>query len=405
MEMMGYSLILLTIAVELAYRINKAKTEIKAYRFNVKNNTIFYYLLIFTAILISSYLFPHWSLWAFFLIFLILFVLHEIQWYAFHTGLLKDESESTKDFYAWCNHLNDGITNVSAIVEDGYDFSEGIFNDDFTISNRQAMQNKYDLYYQLLNLQPGMKVLDIGCGNGHWAYYLQQRGINVTGIVLAEDNYAECRKKNIKTLLGDARIILANMNEKFDAISAIGPIEHFSSVSQPPKSRIKTLEQYYQNVERLIDTNSQSRRYLNSIMTTNLNFSKYRTLEFYFHIYLIASVFGTGYYPSDDEMEKIYNTTRSKIIAKRDYTEDYRFIFVRNKDSLGNFRWRFNTPKRLLFLAKAILTDPYWLHRIIYGYTGSWLWQFGGSHQNPTPENKDTPVRAYIYVTEVQKPN
>lgn len=394
-----YSLPLLVTTIWLTYRVNHVKKHIKNYKLPIKNNAILYYLFIILALILSKYISDQINIGNFIFWYLILFIIHEVQWYLFHTQILKDEIESTEDFFSWCNHLNDGIVDTSAKVEN--DYSEGIFNGDFSIPNHQAMQNKYDLYYDYLKLKKGMKVLDIGCGNGHWAYYLKQRGVFVTGIVNSKDHYEECKKKGITVLLGDARIIMKDMKERFDAISAIGSIEHFSSLSQPKKIRIETLKNYYKNVINLIDLNSSSKRYLNSIMTINLASSKYRTLEYFFHFYLTASAFGSGYYPSSAEIESIYNSKQSKIIVKRDYTEDYRYIFIRNSQTIGNFNWLFNTPKRIMFLLKAILIDPYWVHKILFGLANSWSWSFGGNSKKPMPENTDTPIRAYIYVAEI----
>ena len=197
----------------------------------IKDNAIFYYLMLLLSFIISESFFGFVNLLSFTSCYLSLFALHEVLWYGFNIQLLKNECESTADFYSWCNHFNDGILNISAISDDGYDFSEGIFNGDFTLSNRQAMQNKYDLYYEYLKLQPGMKVLDIGCGNGHWGHYLVQKGIDFTGIVISKDNHDECLKKGLKVILGDARLVIKDIKDRFDAVSAIGPIEHFSSLS------------------------------------------------------------------------------------------------------------------------------------------------------------------------------
>ena len=37
----------------------------------------------------------------------------------------------------------------------------------------------------------------------------------------------------------------------------------------------------------------------------------------------------------------------------------------------------------------------------MYAHLDCWLWQFGGTIRKPIPENKDTPIRSYIYVTEI----
>ena len=143
-----------------------------------------------------------------------------------------------------------------------------------------------------------------------------------------------CKKNGLNVILGDIqKNVLKTINKKFDAISAIGPVEHFSSVSEPEHKRYDTLKKYYNQVKNLIDPNSSSRRYLNSYMTMNTNYSGYQSFDYFFHIYFIASTYGYGFYASDEKISSIYNSNKSKIVIKRDYTEDYRWIVARSTEA------------------------------------------------------------------------
>lgn len=51
-----------------------------------------------------------------------------------------------------------------------------------------------------LNLKPGMKVLDLGCGKGRHAKYLNSIGFDVTGIDLSPQNIEYCRQFENETL-------------------------------------------------------------------------------------------------------------------------------------------------------------------------------------------------------------
>jgi cyclopropane-fatty-acyl-phospholipid synthase len=52
----------------------------------------------------------------------------------------------------------------------------------------EAQLNKMKLIAKKLNLKPGMKVLDIGCGFGSLGYYLaNEYNVNVTGVTLSEE--------------------------------------------------------------------------------------------------------------------------------------------------------------------------------------------------------------------------
>ena len=69
-----------------------------------------------------------------------------------------------------------------------------------------------------LGLRPGMAVLDVGCGPGRHAYALAERGIEVTGVDIAQrfiDLAAEHAPPGAKFARGDARAL--GFDQQFDA--------------------------------------------------------------------------------------------------------------------------------------------------------------------------------------------
>lgn len=369
----------------------------------IQRNTIGYWLLINISLFLSNKIFKSYYYSP--IIYLIILLIHEFIFYFpksasfLHLNFTKDEQEVTYNFYKWFNIYTQSIKKHD---EDNTDISEGLFDNNWNLTNKQSLKNKFDTYYKYLKLEKGMKLLDIGCGNCHWLNYCRKKGIICYGITLSKHQSEFCEKKGIKTIIGDIqKNILLTINDKFDAISAIGPVEHFSSLSQPLKERIKRLNIYYNQVKNLINPNSKSKRYLNSIMCNNENYSKYHDKYWYYQVYLIASSYGYGYYPTEKEIESIYGGKKSKILIKRDYTEDYRWILVRMKNSWGYTNYKFNSIYQIYNFLNDLLIDPNWWNRFLYAYNNSWFWQFGGTSQKPIPHIKDTPIRSYIYVTEI----
>ena len=378
---------------------NMNKDGINRYNF-IQKNTIMYWILIIGSLYLSKSYFNNY--WYSIVIFIVIFSIHEILWYKFFITFFIDEGELTENWYSNANIYVDTIKDIDNLQ--GTDFSEGIFDNNWNLTNNEALNLKYKTYYEYLKLEPGMKLLDIGCGNGHWIKYCTKKGIKCTGITISKSqgDFIHNNNKDINIIVGDIKHnILETISDKFDAISAIGPVEHFSSVSEPLNKRLNTLNKYYTQVKNLIKKNSKSRMYLNSYMTMNAKYTKYENIYWYYQIYLISRAFGYGYYASDDKMKKIYNSKKSQINIKRDYTEDYRWIFVRDKNTVGYVNYKINTPQRLFYTILEILTNPYWLQYFLYGYNDSWLWQFGGTQKTPMPEKKDTPIRSYIYVTKI----
>lgn len=91
----------------------------------------------------------------------------------------------------------------------------------------QAQEHKLDLICRKLQLKPGMKLLDIGCGWGGLAHYAAQNyGVSVVGATVSKEQakHAQdrCKGHPVEIRLQDYR----DLNEKFDRIVSVGMFEH-----------------------------------------------------------------------------------------------------------------------------------------------------------------------------------
>ena len=79
--------------------------------------------------------------------------------------------------------------------------------------------------------------------------YCSKKGIKCTAVTISKSqgDFIKKNNKNINIIVGNVHNnILETIDDNFDAISAIGPVEHFSSLSQPYEKRINTLIKYPQ---------------------------------------------------------------------------------------------------------------------------------------------------------------
>ncbi len=91
----------------------------------------------------------------------------------------------------------------------------------------QAQEKKLDLICKKLDLKPGMKVLDIGCGWGGFARYAAEKyGVEVVGITISKEQVAHgqdyCKDLPVAIRMQDYR----NLNEIYDRIVSVGMFEH-----------------------------------------------------------------------------------------------------------------------------------------------------------------------------------
>lgn len=108
----------------------------------------------------------------------------------------------------------------------------------------QAQIDKMDLVCQKLMLQPGMRVLDIGCGWGALAKYAAENyGVNVVGVTISQQQM-EYAKNNCAGLPVEIRFQdYRDINETFDRIVSLGMFEHVGFFNH----RIY-MEKVYQNL-------------------------------------------------------------------------------------------------------------------------------------------------------------
>ncbi len=116
-------------------------------------------------------------------------------------------------------------------LDESMTYSCGIFSRGAS-TLEEAQETKLELVCTKLGLEPGQRVLDVGCGWGSFAIHAAERhGVEVVGITLSEPQAAEARRRVRERGLSDrVEIRVADYRElepaSFDAIASIGMVEH-----------------------------------------------------------------------------------------------------------------------------------------------------------------------------------
>src|SRR3954451_23358017 len=143
---------------------------------------------------------------------------------------------SERDREAVRHHYDVGNEFFSLFLDDSMTYSCAIFSRGAK-TLEEAQETKLDLVCTKLGLEPGQRVLDVGCGWGSFARHAAGGyGADVVGITLAEPRAVLARQRIAEAGLAD-KIDIRVMDyrdlagERFDAIASIGMVEHVGEVN------------------------------------------------------------------------------------------------------------------------------------------------------------------------------
>ncbi|MFJ5158409.1 cyclopropane fatty acyl phospholipid synthase [Pantoea sp. NPDC088449] len=122
-------------------------------------------------------------------------------------------------------HYDLGNDLFSLMLDPYMQYSCGYWKDADTLEN--AQQAKLDMICRKLQLEPGMTLLDIGCGWGGLAEYAARNyGVKVHGVTISAEQQKlaqqRCEGLDVTILLQDYR----DLNQQYDRIVSVGMFEH-----------------------------------------------------------------------------------------------------------------------------------------------------------------------------------
>jgi cyclopropane-fatty-acyl-phospholipid synthase len=128
-------------------------------------------------------------------------------------------------------HYDVGNEFFALFLDEPMTYSCGIFSRGAT-TLEGAQRTKLELVASKLALEPGMRVLDVGCGWGSFAIHIaREYGVEVVGITLSERQAERARELVAEAGVADRVEIRVQdyrrlAHSSFDAISSIGMSEH-----------------------------------------------------------------------------------------------------------------------------------------------------------------------------------
>ncbi|BDH46146.1 cyclopropane-fatty-acyl-phospholipid synthase [Salmonella enterica subsp. enterica serovar Choleraesuis] len=122
-------------------------------------------------------------------------------------------------------HYDLGNDLFTRMLDPFMQYSCGYWKD--ATSLEEAQQAKLRMICEKLRLEPGLKLLDIGCGWGGLAEFAARNyGVSVTGVTISAEQQKlaqdRCTGLDVNILLEDYR----DLNDQFDRIVSVGMFEH-----------------------------------------------------------------------------------------------------------------------------------------------------------------------------------
>jgi cyclopropane-fatty-acyl-phospholipid synthase len=136
-----------------------------------------------------------------------------------------------RDRRAVRHHYDAGNDFFALFLDQSMTYSCAVFSRGAT-TLEEAQEAKLELVCRKLALQPGQRVLDVGCGWGSFALHAaRHHGVQVLGVTLSEPQVELARQRARDAGLADqVEFRVADYRELaetgFDAISSIGMVEH-----------------------------------------------------------------------------------------------------------------------------------------------------------------------------------
>lgn len=316
-----------------------------------------------------------------------LFILNELLYVNFNLDGLDGPSR-TKLFY--------DITTTYFIKHDekNTNLTEGIYlkdlHDDHSLMTveeakqmdpEEANLNKYRKFFMYANIHPyeykGLRILDMGCGNGDFIKYCNSLGMKTTGMAISYQQVEELKKQGLDVYLGDYRELQPQFIGNYDVITFWGSLEHITQSYPCSKSGEKKADRVIQQMLSHLKQYYCPQSNYKLLFTTTIHMNK-QVCKNTLNAYLLERAYG-GWYFYESANETVADKAQKSGLRKlknQDFTYHYYMATKIDPTHFGNPGEPniYNVPSVLF----GLLINPSLFFMGLYSLRGEWMWQFDG---------------------------
>ncbi len=218
--------------------------------------------------------------------------------------------------------------------------------------NYREAQIFMDNLTQYLNMDAGSKVLDLACGKGRHAIYLNQLGYNVLGVDLSPNSIEIAKKnenENLKFAVHDMRL---PFDEKFDGIfNLFTSFGYFEDENDNLKTLISIKESLSEHGFAVIDFMNVNKIITNLVPTETKTIDG---IEFHIKRYVLDNHICKEI-NFEDQGEKYHFTEKVRALTLQDFQELIQQAGMYLLDTFGDYKLKKfykNESERLILIFK-----------------------------------------------------
>ena len=314
---------------------------------------------------------PAWLLLPF-----VVFVLHELVFFATGETLLFRSNDLTENFY----DLALLGKYVGSRADDNY--SEGYYGPkgarNYDASPRDAENQKFARFLELLGAERGDTILNMGCGTCTFDAFCKARGIKTIGLTLSAEQVALCHSKGVEAVRWNYNVFNPALEGVADHIIANGNLEHVNGDGGPTSWRrsyeCKASEAgaLFSTFSRYFRKDAKKHRLLVSVLHQNE-----RVMNDW-GLVLLQRAYGGLMFLDTPELDVRASGRAAglRTVAWEDHTDDYFMATVLDENHFGRPA-NFAHPAALAALAGGFVY-PYLWYMWLYSVLGAWMYMFDG---------------------------